>query len=124
MDLWNRARSLAEEAAKRTQDLSVGATKLSDLVSETAKRSKELAAEASKRAELIKSEAVKRADQIKVLAEGITASPSPSPSPSPSSPHTPLALENDLEKFGITEELRDFVKEINITTFKGFPLQG
>ncbi|KAF3948353.1 hypothetical protein CMV_025635 [Castanea mollissima] len=123
MDLWNRARSLAEEAAKRTQDLSVGATKLSDLVSETTKRSKELAAEASKRAELIKSEAVKRADQIKVLAEGITGSPSPSPSPSPSSPHTPLALENDLEKFGITEELRDFVKEINITTFKDFPLQ-
>ncbi|KAK7851916.1 hypothetical protein CFP56_040566 [Quercus suber] len=119
MDLWNRARSLAEEAAKRTQELSVGATKLSDLVSETTKRSKELAAEASKRAELIKSEAVKRADQIKVLAEGITVSPSPSPS----SPHTPLALENDLEKFGITEELRDFVKEINITTFKDFPLQ-
>ena len=118
MDLWNRARSLAEEAAKRTQELSVGATKLSDLVSETTKRSKELAAEASKRAELIKSEAVKRAEQIKVLAEGITVSPSPS------SPHTPLALENDLEKFGITEVLRDFVKEINITTFKDFPLQG
>ena len=122
MDLWNRARSLAEEAAKRTQELSVGATKLSDLVSETTKRSKELAAEASKRAELIKSKAVKRAEQIKVLAEGITVSPSPSPSPS--SPHTPLALENDLEKFGITEVLRDFVKEINITTFKDFPLQG
>jgi hypothetical protein len=107
MDLWNRARSLAEETAKRTQDLSIGASKFSDLVSETAKRSKEIAAEASKRAEQIKSEAFKH------LAEQI------SPSTSTDSP-----LEKDLEKFGVTDELRDFVKEIHITTFQDFPLQG
>ena len=107
MDLWNRARSLAEETAKRTQDLSIGASKFSDLVSETAKRSKEIAAEASKRAEQIKSEAFKH------LAEQI------SPSTSTDSP-----LEQDLEKFGVTDELRDFVKEIHITTFQDFPLQG
>ncbi|GMY15463.1 BSD domain [Fagus crenata] len=106
MDLWNRARSLAEETAKRTQDLSIGASKFSDLVSETAKRSKEIAAEASKRAEQIKSEAFKH------LAEQI------SPSTSTDSP-----FEQDLEKFGVTDELRDFVKEIHITTFQDFPLQ-
>uniref|UniRef100_A0A2N9J8I4 BSD domain-containing protein n=1 Tax=Fagus sylvatica TaxID=28930 RepID=A0A2N9J8I4_FAGSY len=72
MDLWNRARSLAEETAKRTQDLSIGASKFSDLVSETAKRSKEIAAEASKRAEQIKagSRAVRRNRRAQRLRQG------------------------------------------------------
>jgi len=37
----------------------------------------------------------------------------------------PYAINDvDLHRFGITEELRDFVKGITITTFEDFPLQG
>lgn len=126
MDLWQKARSFAEEAAKRSQELTkeaakrsqeltVGASKLSDIVSETAKRSKEIAAEASKRADQIRLEALKQADKIKHLADGVA--------PSLMEP----AVETqgkDLETFGITEELRDFVKGITISTFQDFPLEG
>ncbi|KAL3352162.1 hypothetical protein AABB24_020298 [Solanum stoloniferum] len=168
MDFWQKARSFAEAAAKRTQeftkeaanrsqDLTIGSSKLSDVVLEASKRSKEfaaeaskrskeiaveaskrskeIAAEASKRADVIVSEASKRADQIKVdalkraeqikfqipsaaLSHIVDSSPSPttqtaSPAPTPA----------DLLKFGVTDDLREFVKGITINTFQDFPLE-
>ncbi|XP_002514599.2 uncharacterized protein LOC8264675 [Ricinus communis] len=156
MDFWQKARSFAEEAAKRSQELTkeaakrsqeltIGSSKLSDIVSETAKRSKEIAAEASRRSQeiritsslklsdivsetakrskeiaaeasnQIKSQAIKRADQIKSLA-------TTSGSGAVASTVEPQQ-EKELERFGITEELREFVKEITIATFQDFPLQ-
>ena len=136
MDLWLKARSFAEEAAKRSQELTIGTTKISDIVSETAKRSKEIASEtakrskeiasetakrskeiaveASKRADQIKIEALKGADKIKLLADGI----------SPSVRSSPETEASDLEKFGVTDELREFVKGITMNTFQDFPLEG
>ncbi|KAJ7956519.1 BSD domain containing protein [Quillaja saponaria] len=129
MDFWNKARGFAEEAAKRTQeltkeatkrsqDLGVGASTFSDIISEAAKRSKEIAAEASKQADQIRTEAIKRADQIKQLAEGIT----PTGALALTEPSVEIQ-EKDLERFGITEELREFVKDITINTFDDFPLE-
>ncbi|GFP90672.1 hypothetical protein PHJA_001211300 [Phtheirospermum japonicum] len=121
MDFWQRARSFAEEAAKKSQELTQGITtaNFSDVVSEASKRSKELAAEASKKSKELAAEALKRADQI-------TA-------------HIPPALTNivdsaaqnqkggveaaDLEKYGVTDELREFIKEITMNTFEDFPLE-
>ena len=127
MDLWQRARSFAEEAAKRSQEITKEAAKRSqvitkgaaEIVSETAKKSREIATEATKRADLIKVEALKRADQIKTLAEGISSVqpiPTKDPAPDPQQP--------DLEKFGVTVELREFVKEITMSTFQDCPLEG
>ncbi|KAJ4961021.1 hypothetical protein NE237_020931 [Protea cynaroides] len=133
MDFWEKARSFAEEAAKRSQEITkeaakksqeftIGSSKISDIVSETAKRSKEIAAEATKKADQIKIEAFKRADQIKSLAEGI----------SPQIPVSAISLidssstapsSSDLEKFGVTNELREFVKGITLGTFRDFPMQ-
>ncbi|XP_068637828.1 protein DOS2-like isoform X2 [Aristolochia californica] len=132
MDFWQKAQSFAEEAAKRSQEitkeaakksqeLTKGAAKFSqEFVSETAKKSKELAVEATKTADLIKVEALKRADQIKTLAEGI-------------SPQIPLQIstsetaagteQSELEKFGVTDELREFVRGITISTFQDFPME-
>ncbi|XP_031478693.1 uncharacterized protein LOC116249650 isoform X1 [Nymphaea colorata] len=117
MDSWlQKARSLAEEAAKRSQELTKEAAKLSQgIASETAKRSKEFAVEATKRADLIKAEALKLPDQIKTLADGITPQ---IPTLSPASAPPP-----DLEKYGITDELREFVKGLTISTFRDFPLE-
>ncbi|KAL5537848.1 hypothetical protein UlMin_043958 [Ulmus minor] len=119
MDFWNRARSFAEEATKRSQELAAGAPKLSDIVSETAKRSKEIAAEASKRADQIRSEALKRADDIKHLAYGIAPSGAGTLAESPEE----APAEKELEIFGITEELREFVQGITAITFRDFPLE-
>lgn len=105
------------EAARRSQDFTIGSSKLADIVSETEKRSKEIAAEASKRADQIKLEAIKRADQIKSLAESSGAL-------SIAGTITGTEKDADLEIFGVTDELREFVKEINITTFQDFPLPG
>ncbi|XP_050220729.1 uncharacterized protein LOC126671073 [Mercurialis annua] len=138
MDFWQKARNFAEEAAKRSQeltissssklsdlvsetakrskDITIGSSKLSDIVSETAKRSKEIAAEASIK---IKTHAVKGADQIKSLAEGITPRAEPNNAAEPKLEDE----EAEAERFGITEELREFVKDINFTTFQDFPLQ-
>lgn len=137
MDFWNKARSFAEEAAKRTQDLtkeaakrsqdlSFGNSRFSDIVAETTKRSKEIAAEASKRADQIRIEAIKRADQIKHFAEGITPpGGGVAPAMAPDKPHLDSGTqEKDLERFGITEELREFVKGITPSTFRDFPLEG
>ncbi|KAG5039378.1 hypothetical protein JHK85_011854 [Glycine max] len=87
MELWNRARSFAEEAAKRSQELSLGAraTQFTNIIAET---TKEIAAQASKHL-----------------------------------PRPYTINDVDLHRFGITEELRDFVKGITITTFEDFPLQ-
>lgn len=131
MDIWQRARTFAEEAAKRSQELTVeaarrsqdftiGSSKLSDIVSEASKRSKEIAAEASKRADQIKVEALKRADQIK---SQIPASALSHLVDSSSTPSTEVPPE-DLEKFGVTDELREFVKGITMNTFQDFPLEG
>ena len=64
-DLWTRAKTFAEEAAKKSQSLTPSSSRIADLVSETAKKSKELAAEASKKADILKSAALRQADQIK-----------------------------------------------------------
>lgn len=131
MDLWERARSFAEEAAKRSQELTkeaakrsqeltIGGSKFSDIVSETAKKSKEIAAEASKRADQIKIEAFKRADRIKMLAEGITPAGALAFVDSSSSTAVDVL---DLEKFGVTDDLREFVKGITMNTFQDFPLE-
>ncbi|XP_028753800.1 uncharacterized protein LOC114713340 isoform X3 [Neltuma alba] len=130
MELWNKARSFAEETAKRTQeitkeaakrsqDLPLGATKFSEVVAEATKRSKEIAAEASKRADQLRLEAIKRAEGIKTFADGINA---------PGriallEPYVGSDIdEKGLERFGITDELREFVQGITLTTFQDFPL--
>ncbi|KAL5183177.1 hypothetical protein HKD37_17G047131 [Glycine soja] len=80
MELWNRARGFAEEAAKRSQ-----ATKFTEIIAET---TKEIAAQASRYL------------------------------PQPS-----IINGVYLHRFGITQELREFVEGITITTFEDFPLQ-
>lgn len=135
MDLWLKARSFAEEAAKRsqeftveaakrTQELSIGSAKLSDVVSEASKRSKEIAAQASKRSKEIVAEASKRADQIKFqipAAAALSSLVDSSTSPQTASAITTPA---DLEKFGVTDDLREFVKGITRDTFQNVQLQG
>ncbi|KAI3820913.1 hypothetical protein L1987_08467 [Smallanthus sonchifolius] len=149
MDFWQKARTFAEdaakksqeftkeaakrsqeftkEAAKRSQDFTIGSSKLSDIVLEASKRSKEIAAEASKKADLIKVEALKRADQIKSQIPSTSAAISQlvvDSSPSSSSPAQAGGTSPaDLEKFGITDDLREFVKEITLDTFRDFPLE-
>ncbi|KAI9088469.1 hypothetical protein K1719_029918 [Acacia pycnantha] len=123
MDFWNKARSLADEAAKRSQDLSFGTSSFSDIVAETTKRSKEIVSEASKRADQIRIEALKRADQFKHLAQGIHP-PGGGVAPPPSESYEVSSTqEKELERFGITEELREFVKGITSSTFRDFPLE-
>ncbi|XP_022769499.1 uncharacterized protein LOC111312996 isoform X2 [Durio zibethinus] len=124
MDIWNKARNFAEEAAKRSSeltkeaarrssDLTIGSTKLVDIVNEAAKRSKEIAVEASKRADQIRAEATRRTGLFKSsLAEGIAP---------PQNTETQVEQEKELERFGINEELRDFVKGITLSTFQDFP---
>lgn len=122
MDFWHKARSIAEEATKRSQEVAKDAVRRShDVVSETAKRSKEIAAEASKRADQLRSEALKRADNIKLYASAITPSAARALTESPLESNT---LEKDLETFGVTEELREFVQGITTITFQDFPLEG
>lgn len=138
MDFWSKAKSFAEEAAKRSQELTKeaakrsqeltkeaakrsqeltstigGSSRIADIVSETAKRSKELAAEASNQ---IKAEALKRADQIKSL--------SLLDSSNLSVVQKDEVSVDELQRFGITDELREFVKEITMSTFQDFPLPG
>ncbi|XP_074583690.1 uncharacterized protein LOC141839762 [Curcuma longa] len=135
MDLWQMARGFAEEAAKRSQEISkeaarrsqeltLGAARFSqEFVSETAKKSKEIAAEAAKRADLIRSEALRAADQIKTLAVDMPVPSIPSTLIQESDAAAPPQPESELEKFGITEELREFVRGITIDTFRDFPMQ-
>ncbi|KAJ4816656.1 BSD domain containing protein [Rhynchospora pubera] len=149
MDLWQRARSFAEEAAKksqefskeaakRSQELTQGASRLlsSEFAAEATKKSRELAAEATKKSKELAVEATKKADllagQIKTLASDI-------PVPAiPAIPAIPAQLsavvtgstaavapepETDLEVFGVTEDLREFVRGLTMNTFRDFPLQ-
>lgn len=115
MDIWQKARTFVEEAArwsreltkeaaKRSSELTADSSKFSDILSESSKRSKKIAAEASK-----------RAYQIKSLAENIAP---------PGVLASQQQQEEDLGRFGITEELREFVKELTINTFQDFPLEG
>ncbi|KAI7736153.1 hypothetical protein M8C21_009744 [Ambrosia artemisiifolia] len=147
-----RSQELTKEAAKRSQELTIGSSKLADIVSEASKRSKEIVTEASKKADLIKVEALKRADQIKAQIPSTSAAISQLVVDSSSSSsvrasggsriswgalpppgvkvNPPLVRASgggdsveDLEKFGITDDLREFVKEITINTFRDFPLE-
>ncbi|GKU95097.1 hypothetical protein SLEP1_g8499 [Rubroshorea leprosula] len=107
-----RSQELTKEAARRSSELTIGSTKLGDIVTEASKRSKEIVVEASKRAEQIRVEASKRADLIRSsLSDGIP----------PADPQ--LDQEKDLKKFGVTEELREFIKGITASTFQDFPLE-
>ncbi|QCD90185.1 hypothetical protein DEO72_LG4g1140 [Vigna unguiculata] len=126
-DLWKRAKTFAEEAAKKSQTLTPSSSRIADLVSETAKKSKELAAEASKKADILKSAALRQADQIKSFSDTIAippqfaaiASAATTASSSPTAP-TP----EDLEKFGVSDDLRSFVRGLTSTTFQNFPLSS
>ncbi|WOL12104.1 hypothetical protein Cni_G20869 [Canna indica] len=135
MDLWQRAKGFAEEAAKRSQEISTEAARRSqeftqgaarfsqEFVSETTKKSKEIAAEAAKKAEVIRSEALRAADQIKTLAVDMPIRTIPSSFVQGPDAAVAPSTEAELEKFGITEELREFVKGITISTFRDFPIQ-
>nr|KAJ0203288.1 hypothetical protein LSAT_V11C500237570 [Lactuca sativa] len=145
MDFWQKARTFAEDAAKRSQELTkeaakrsqeltkeaakrsqeftIGSSKLSDIVLEASKRSKEIAAEASKKVDFVKVEALKRADQIKSQIPSTSAAISQLVVDSSATAQPGGTSPADLEKFGITEELREFVKEITINTFRDFPLE-
>uniref|UniRef100_A0A2P2K1H3 Uncharacterized protein LOC8264662 n=1 Tax=Rhizophora mucronata TaxID=61149 RepID=A0A2P2K1H3_RHIMU len=137
MDIWKRAKLFAEEAAKKSQDLTSSSTKIADLVAETAKKSKELALEASKKADQLREAALKQAaDQIpiksisdiipsqlsslSIVGGSVGGTSSSSPSSSSSGPDV---SDSELQKFGITEDLRDFVKGLSSTTFQNFPIQ-
>ncbi|XP_030443731.1 uncharacterized protein LOC115666052 [Syzygium oleosum] len=125
-DWWKRAKTFAEEAAKKSQTLATSAAtsvKISDLISETAKKSRELALEASKKADELKAAALKQADQIKSIADSISpldAGPSANAA-APTPP--PAAEEEDLEKLGVTGDLREFVKGFTPATFQNFPIR-
>ena len=114
-----KSHEISIEAAKKSHGLTQGAAKLQTFVSETAKKSKELAVEAGKKADQIKVEALKRADQIKALASEIPVTIQP--------PVDGLPLPEqsaNLESYGITEDLREFVKGITLSTFRDFPMEG
>ncbi|KGN51997.1 uncharacterized protein LOC101210244 [Cucumis sativus] len=121
-DLWKRAKSFAEEAAKKSQTLTSTST-LSELVSETAKKSKELAAEASKTADLIKTAAIKQADQLKSLNVSDIIPPQFSSISIPNFSVPSHHSQSELEKFGLNDDLRDFVRGFTPTTFQNFPIQ-
>ncbi|CDO98542.1 unnamed protein product [Coffea canephora] len=125
MDFWQRARSFAEEAAKRSQELTNGisSSKLSDVVSEASKRSMEIAAEASKKSKEIAAEALKRADQIKSQLPPAAVALSNLVDTSTQAATPPAVSAADLEKFGVTDELREFVQSITMNTFRDFPLE-
>ncbi|KAE9605613.1 hypothetical protein Lal_00025414 [Lupinus albus] len=123
-DFWNRAKTFAEEAAKKSQTLTSSSShRIADLVSETAKKSKELAAEASKKADFIKKQAD---DQIKSLSDSLSAIAAAAPSPAAISAAAadPSPSTQDLEKFGVTDDLRSFVKGLTSATFQHFPLNN
>nr|XP_033516049.1 uncharacterized protein LOC104111813 [Nicotiana tomentosiformis] len=109
-----RSQEFTKEAVKRSQELTI------DVVSEASKRSKEIAAEASKRSKEIVVEASRRADQIKAasLSQLVDSSSSTSPQSALDAPSVA-----ELDKFGVTNELREFVKGISMNTFPEFPLQ-
>ncbi|KAG0552799.1 hypothetical protein BDA96_01G538500 [Sorghum bicolor] len=114
-----RSSVLPAEAAKRSSALvSETAKKSKEIFSETASKSREIAAEATKQADLL-------AGQIKHLASDL---PVPSIRPVPAVPPITAAASSEpdaaeLERYGITDDLREFVKGMTISTFRDFPLQ-
>ncbi|KAE8661458.1 hypothetical protein F3Y22_tig00113725pilonHSYRG00376 [Hibiscus syriacus] len=120
---WKRAKSFAEEAAKKSQYLTAP-NKIADLVAETAKKSKELAAEATKKADELKT-----ADHIQIQGISKSISDFTPPqlsslsitSPASSSSDPPPISDSELRKFRITDDLRDFVKGFTPSTFQNFP---
>ncbi|KAG8652321.1 uncharacterized protein LOC110616489 isoform X2 [Manihot esculenta] len=125
-DIWKRAKLFAEEAAKKSQTLT-SSNKIADLVAETAKKSKELALEASKKAEQLKVAALKQADQIQIKSISDIIPPQLSSlsivSYSSSSSAPAVSDPEELQKFGITDDLSDFVKGLTSSTFHNFPIQ-
>ncbi|XP_041013222.1 uncharacterized protein LOC121256480 isoform X2 [Juglans microcarpa x Juglans regia] len=125
-DIWKRAKIFAEEAAKKSQTIT-NSVSISDLVSETAKKSKELAAEASKKADQIKTAALKQADQIQIKSLSLSLPdiiPTQLSSLSVASSSAPTAYtQSELQKFGVTDDLREFVKGLTAITFRNFPMQ-
>ncbi|KAL3578609.1 hypothetical protein D5086_020113 [Populus alba] len=130
-DLWNRAKVFAEEAAKKSQTLTTSSNKIADLVAETAKKSKELALEASKKADEFKVAALKQADQIQIKSISDIIPPQLSSLSivntnafsSSSSSSGPVVSDSELRKFGVTDDLRDFVKGLTSITFQNFPVE-
>ncbi|KAJ0242818.1 BSD domain-containing protein [Hirschfeldia incana] len=148
-NLWQRAKSFAEEAAKKSQTITLqsSSTTFVNLVSETAKKSKEFAIEASKKAEQInvsdfvsetakksKEFAAEKADQIKVVAMKQADQIQNMKSIADIIPPQLAAFgtgsgsgsgvsEEELVSFGITDDLREFVKGLTSDTFKAFPEQ-
>lgn len=108
---FQRAKSFATEAAKRSQDLARDAAKFShDIALQTAKRSKEIAFEASK-----------TADQLKALAGEISSPSSIAALAARGIPTSSVPSEQELAEFGITAELREFISGLTINTFQDFP---
>ncbi|KAG5240328.1 BSD domain-containing protein [Salix suchowensis] len=131
-DLWKRAKVFAEEAAKKSQTLTTSSNTIADLVSETAKKSKELALEASKKVDQLKVAALKQADQIQFKSITDIIPPQISSlsivntnafSPASSSGSGPVVSDSELRMFGVTDDLRDFVKGLTSITFQNFPIQ-
>uniref|UniRef100_A0A6N2LSI3 BSD domain-containing protein n=1 Tax=Salix viminalis TaxID=40686 RepID=A0A6N2LSI3_SALVM len=131
-DLWKRAKVFAEEAAKKSQTLTTSSNTIADLVSETAKKSKELALEASKKVDQLKVAALKQADQIQFKSISDIIPPQISSlsivntnafSPASSSGSGPVVSDSELLMFGVTDDLRDFVKGLTSITFQNFPIQ-
>ncbi|KAJ6318217.1 hypothetical protein OIU76_013705 [Salix suchowensis] len=131
-DLWKRAKVFAEEAAKKSQTLTTSSNTIADLVSETAKKSKELALEASKKVDQLKVAALKQADQIQFKSISDIIPPQISSlsivntnafSPASSSGSGPVVSDSELRMFGVTDDLRDFVKGLTSITFQNFPIQ-
>lgn len=99
-------KEIAEHATKRTKELA----------EETARQSKILAEEASRRSRILADEAVKKAEEYKVLVKEFTLT-------SLTEKKNDTTSEEELKDYGITSELREFVKSLTLDTFKGFPLE-
>ncbi|KAK9671833.1 hypothetical protein RND81_12G057500 [Saponaria officinalis] len=105
----NKSQELTKEAAKKSQELTssiVANARLSDIVSEIAKRSKELAVEASNQIKSLSFvDNFADLNKMKDLKNDKVSS-------------------EELHKFGVAEELNDFVQSITFDSFKDFPLPG
>ncbi|KAF2321382.1 hypothetical protein GH714_040970 [Hevea brasiliensis] len=122
-----KSEALRRRSGKKSQTLT-STNKIADLVAETAKKSKELALEASKKADQLKVAALKQADQIQIKSISDIIPPQLSSlsivnSSSSSSSVSAASDLEELQKFGITDDLRDFVKGLTSNTFQNFPIQ-
>ena len=108
MEAWlTRARTLAETATKKSREIAV----------ETAKYSEQLAKDAVKHSRVLAEEAAKKTDiGIKALVKEFNTSVIGPVRQS-------HATEAQLEDYGVTTDLREFVRGLTIKTFKDFPLE-